>query len=182
VTSSDIAAIDPNAYNEALGRSIQVLRTNQGMSRRGLAERSQISYSYLSAIENGDKQPSSKILTLIAAAVGVRTHKLIAAAEERAAEGRLGPTEPDLSNADELDRILDLQEERHAARYAARLQRYPQKSDPTTEPPVSAYAASRPSVDRNATEELSELLSRLQPEDVSLVLEMARRLARRERS
>lgn len=181
MTSSDIAAIDPNAYNEALGRTIQVLRTNQGMSRRDLAERSQISYSYLSAIENGDKQPSSKILTLIAAAVGVRTHKLIAAAEERAAEGRLSPNEPDLTNADELDRILDLQEERRVARYAARLQRYPQRPDSTTALAVSAYAASRPSIDRDASEELSALLPQLQPDDVSLVLEMARRLARGDR-
>jgi transcriptional regulator with XRE-family HTH domain len=177
VTSSDIAAIDPNAYNEALGRTIQVLRTNQGMSRRGLAERSQISYSYLSAIENGDKQPSSKILTLIATAVGVRTHKLIAAAEERAAEGRLSPTEPDLSNADELDRILDLQQERRAARYAARLQTYPRNP----ERPVTAYAVAAPSTDQpnlEAVEELRTLLPHMQPEDVNFLLEMARRFAR----
>jgi hypothetical protein len=32
---------------------------SEGMSRRDLTERSQISYSYLSAIENGVKQPRS---------------------------------------------------------------------------------------------------------------------------
>ncbi|MBU1226079.1 MAG: helix-turn-helix domain-containing protein [Actinobacteria bacterium] len=72
----------PEMY-QALGRTIQVLRTDQGLDRKDLAERAGISYSYLAAIETGNKPPSSKVLFAIAEALGLRSHELMGAAESR---------------------------------------------------------------------------------------------------
>jgi len=72
----------PDFY-EALGRTIQVLRTDQGLDRKDLAERAEISYSYLAAIENGKKPPSSRVLFRIADALSLRSHELLASVESR---------------------------------------------------------------------------------------------------
>ena len=55
----------------ATGRAIQVVRTDRGWSRRDFAERTQLSYSFLSEIENGVKEPSSRTFALIADALDV---------------------------------------------------------------------------------------------------------------
>ena len=70
----DIEREHPEFY-EALGRTVQVLRTDQGLDRRDLADRAGISYSYLAAIENGKKPPSSKVLFSIAGALGLLSHE-----------------------------------------------------------------------------------------------------------
>ena len=70
-------------FSEALGRTIQVLRTDQGIDRKDLAESIGISYSYLAAIETGKKQPSSTVLLRIADALGLRSHELMQYAEHR---------------------------------------------------------------------------------------------------
>jgi len=70
-------------FYEALGRTIQVLRTDQGLDRRDLADRAGISYSYLAAIENGKKPPSSKVLLTLAEALGLLSHELLASVESR---------------------------------------------------------------------------------------------------
>lgn len=179
-------APDPEAYNEALGRTIQVLRTNKGLSRRDLATRSQVSYSYLSAIENGAKPPSSKILTLIARALGVRAFELMAAADARAVEGRLGSDEPDLSTAAEMDRILDQQDLRKADRYAARMALHRERAglSPTPETELAAMAAGESlagasrRTELGVIEELRALLPQMSAEDVNMLLGMARRFAR----
>jgi transcriptional regulator with XRE-family HTH domain len=71
-------------FSEALGRTIQVLRTDLGIDRKDLAESIGISYSYLAAIETGKKQPSSTVLLRIAGALGLRSHELMQYAESRA--------------------------------------------------------------------------------------------------
>ena len=45
----------PPGFAEALGRTIKVIRTDQGIERRELAERAGISYSYITEIENGQQ-------------------------------------------------------------------------------------------------------------------------------
>lgn len=76
-------------YYEFLGRAIKVERTARGMDRRALAERSGLSYPYLSEIENGSKRPSSQAVLLIAEALGLGPSELMAAAERlRASEDR----------------------------------------------------------------------------------------------
>jgi transcriptional regulator with XRE-family HTH domain len=70
-------------FYAALGRTIQVLRTDQGLDRKDLADRAGISYSYLAAIENGKKPPSSRVLFDIAGALGLHSHELLASVETR---------------------------------------------------------------------------------------------------
>jgi len=137
---------------QALGHTIKVLRTDLGISRRRLATASGISYSYLSAIENGNKVPSTKILRVVANRLELQPHKLYAAAEARLARGQRP-----VDTAIETDAaIIEAQEERFLRRQAARLgvQTSPQ------------------------ADELRDLVDRLDPADVALVLETARRLAR----
>jgi transcriptional regulator with XRE-family HTH domain len=70
-----------DSRSEGLGRAIRVIRTGHDMSRKDLAERSGLSYSYLAEIESGAKSPSSKSLVQIAQALGVAVHELMEAAE-----------------------------------------------------------------------------------------------------
>jgi transcriptional regulator with XRE-family HTH domain len=153
---------DQDPIDIAMGRTIQVLRTSQGLSRRDLAQRASISYSYLSAIENGDKRPSSKILTLIANALRVHTHELMAAAEARAAGA--GADGADVVEASETDAFLERLEERQMTRRLARL--------------GYAVPASPPRTELGALEELRTLVAHMDPADVDLLLATARRLAR----
>jgi transcriptional regulator with XRE-family HTH domain len=73
----------PDPFDEALGRIIKVIRTDLGLERGDLADRAGISYSYLAAIENGQRRPSSVVLRSIAEALGLRTHLLVESAEAR---------------------------------------------------------------------------------------------------
>ena len=83
------------AFYEALGRTIQVLRTDQSLDRKDLADRAGISYSYLAAIENGKKPPSSRVLFAIADALGLHSHELLASVETRFQRHRqFAPTGP----------------------------------------------------------------------------------------
>ena len=70
-------------FYDALGHTIKVARTDLGIDRKDLAEMAGISYSYLAAIENGQKQPSSHVLLAVADALGLHTHQLLESAEGR---------------------------------------------------------------------------------------------------
>ena len=169
--------VPAEVMNWALGRTIQVIRIDRGFSRRQLAERSGISYSYLSAIENGTKEPSGKIRMLIARALGLWPHELMAAAEARALgemeEGGdtllvgnvTGPFEDRfIAPAEELDEMLDEADIRRWYRYAQRMG-------------LPIDAPGRPAAATGALAELGELLNNMAPEDVERVLDLARRLA-----
>ncbi len=150
-------AIDPSphdheAWAEALGHTIKVLRIDLSIGRRRLATQTGISYSYLSAIENGSKVPSAKILHILANRLGLQPHELYSAAEVRLARGH----RPSESDAD--DALIDAQERRFFERQASRL-----GMGPTARP-----------------DELHDLIDRLDPRDRALILETARRLARDE--
>ena len=150
--ANEPTAEDHEAWAEALGHTIKVQRTDLGIGRRRLATISGISYSYLSAIENGNKVPSAKILHVLATRLDLQPHELYAAAEARLARGlRPADGSPDADAA-----IIEAQERRFHARQSARL-----------------GLESTPEVD-----ELGQLLGRLDPADVALVLETARRLAK----
>jgi transcriptional regulator with XRE-family HTH domain len=154
-------------FAEAFGRTVQVLRTHQGWSRGELAKRAGISYSYLSAIENGTKPPSGKIQMVLAGALGVRMHELIAAAE-----ARMSPAGPDLeaTRAVELDRALTRRDQRMAMR-ATR--------DFAHQMPMPLAAASPERTQLGALTELRELLARMSDDDIEFLLQMARKLAGR---
>lgn len=82
-TADDQTGTGPDSFDEALGRIIKVVRTDLGLERGDLADRAGISYSYLAAIENGQRRPSSTVLRSIAEALGVRSHMLVESAEAR---------------------------------------------------------------------------------------------------
>jgi transcriptional regulator with XRE-family HTH domain len=84
----------PDPIAEGLGRAIRVLRTGRDLGRRELAERAGLSYSFLAEIENGAKSPSSKALALIAAALGMAVHELVAAAEAWRTPAKAPTTSP----------------------------------------------------------------------------------------
>ena len=102
------------AWADALGHTIKVRRTDVGLSRQQLADASAISYSYLSAIENGAKVPSTKILLVLADRLGLDAVEFLGLVDERLA--REDP-EPDTSD------LADSQEARFRERQQARLER-----------------------------------------------------------
>jgi transcriptional regulator with XRE-family HTH domain len=67
---------------ERLGRAIQLRRVELGLKRPQLAKRAELSYPYLSEIENGMKDPSTKALRQLAAALEFSPAELIALAEK----------------------------------------------------------------------------------------------------
>jgi len=70
----------------AMGRAIQVVRTDRGWSRKDFAERTGLSYSFLSEIENGVKEPSSRTFALISETLDVAPGALLYDAERRLSE------------------------------------------------------------------------------------------------
>ena len=162
------------AFTDALGRTIQVIRTDQGLSRADLAKRAGISYSYLSAIENGSKPPSTKILTVIATALGIKTHVLLAATDARMERDQ--ESDPDWERAEDAAEALERKDrrtwERQARDYGYLTQR---AATAFREDLQEATVARNP----DAAVELRELLYELSDEDVAFILEMARKLARR---
>jgi len=89
-SSSERRQAAEQAVGEALGRTIEVMRTERGLKRTELAELSGISYSYLSDIEKGRKPPSSTKLREIAEALEVSPSQLLRGAAERIEAERSG--------------------------------------------------------------------------------------------
>jgi len=165
----------PDFY-EALGRTIQVLRTDQSLDRKDLADRAGISYSYLAAIENGKKPPSSKVLFAIAGALGLHSHELLASVEgrvqRRRALGRQGPQLPAPSR-------------RQPWFHGAGVSPADRAEGPTapTSAPAWAPAAGREPVPYSPAGfllEIDRLTRVLSEEDRDMVLGLARHLAGRE--
>ncbi len=169
-----MADLDPREEEpqaEALGRAIKVYRTAQDISRKELAERSGLSYSYLAEIENGAKYPSTKALHLIAKGLGLSPAELLQATET------LPPP------ADEAESV---EPEMFETRYQA-----------NEAPPLGARARQRawfhselPSLGRRKPVsdrvqlkelllELESCLAEMEPGDRERVLDLARRLAHR---
>jgi transcriptional regulator with XRE-family HTH domain len=116
-TMSELPAVDTGEWSNALGHTIKVRRTDVGMSRQQLADASTISYSYLSAIENGAKAPSTKILRVIADRLGLETKELLALVDARIDRG----SAPDGPVTDEVIEIIERQEQRFRERQEVRL-------------------------------------------------------------
>jgi transcriptional regulator with XRE-family HTH domain len=68
---------------ETLGNSLRVLRDQQGMSLRALAERTDFSASFLSQIENGQCSPSISSMEKIANALGVTLGQFFLSANQQ---------------------------------------------------------------------------------------------------
>ncbi len=61
-----------------LGRFLEHRRHELGLSRRDLAERSGLSYPYVSQLETGDREPALKAMRALAPALDVRLDELAA--------------------------------------------------------------------------------------------------------
>jgi transcriptional regulator with XRE-family HTH domain len=163
-------------FYEALGRTIQVLRTDQSLDRKDLADRAGISYSYLAAIENGKKPPSSRVLFALAGALGLHSHELLASVENRFQRRRTrelqGPH-------------LEAPSRRQAWFHAVGAPP-PDRAEPPG--PLPAEAALMPAASRGPGPyssagflmEIERLNPDLSNDDRDLVLGLARRLAGRE--
>jgi transcriptional regulator with XRE-family HTH domain len=64
-----------------LGKAVELRRIELGLKRRELAERAQLSYPYISEIENGVKEPSAKALRRIAEALEMKLADLATLSE-----------------------------------------------------------------------------------------------------
>jgi len=138
-------------FYDALGHTIKVARADLGIERAELAERAGISYSYLAAIENGQKQPSSQVLLALAEALGLRSHELLESAENR------------------RDRNLSANEE-----YPGWLSGKPARA-PMVAASMAAPAA--PPLREDFVAELARLARGLSEEDKAVLVALARRLA-----
>lgn len=168
---------------QRIGRALQVLRAELGLSRKQLATRAGLSYSYLSEIEGGKKEPSSKTMFVLADALGVSPSELMAAAETRVRSSataprsrRYAPDYPDaaptmareMPAAPEPSASIELGEEAEDPRQTSWFRsRRRARQQPG--------AGTDLRLDR---EELIAILERLDPEDRQLVMEFARRLVR----
>jgi transcriptional regulator with XRE-family HTH domain len=151
---------DP-AFYEALGRAIKVARTEQGLSRKELAQRAEVSYPYVADIETGRGRPSSTALLQIAKALGMAPSELLARAEafaERFLEPAPEPAAPPVAAA--------------AAAPASSWFRSRRVAEPAAGSAVLADEAPPPA----EREELHRLIDELPQRDLSLVIELARRL------
>jgi transcriptional regulator with XRE-family HTH domain len=161
-------SLDPD-YAQRVGRAIQVLRTELGLSRTDLAEDAGVSYSYLSEIETGKKQLSSNTLLRLAEVLDVSPSELMAAAEERvrpsAGSAGRGTTVLSAPPATQMAPTAGAAPTRSVSRWFGR-------GNANRAGPQPGEAASV------ELEELRTILDRLSPEDRELLLDFARRLAR----
>lgn len=155
-------------FYEALGRTIQVLRTDQSLDRKDLADLAGISYSYLAAIENGKKPPSSRVLFAIARALGLHSHELLASVENRFQRRQASlPPAPRLAAPS-----------RRQAWFHGAGSPPPDRGEAPSAPP--AWLRPVPYSPAGFLMELDRLTRDLTDEDRDLVLGLARRLAGRE--
>jgi transcriptional regulator with XRE-family HTH domain len=148
-------------FAAALGRTIKVRRTDLGMKRRELAERANISYSYLTEIENGNKPPSPIVLGPLAEALGLRMSELTQEAEAR------------MDTQEELSASLSPEGE-WARRFAS------PRSTPLAFRTSSPTLTSRREADRDLRStllELERLIRNMTQDDIERLLDLARRLA-----
>jgi transcriptional regulator with XRE-family HTH domain len=157
---------DP-AFLAAYGEAVVDLRARKRMDRKQLAEAASISYSYLSAIESGQKIPSPKLEAAIAAALGVSPTEILALANG--------------AFADPVDDMPRTRDETTLARYAMTpllASTSPAASEEQNEPHMAGESRSRPRglSASAALAELRVLLQQMSPEDAAMVVGMARRL------
>ncbi len=64
-------------FRQKLGLKIRKFRKQKEITQEKLAELAKIDYSYLNLIENGNRNPSIKVITKIARALGVSPKELL---------------------------------------------------------------------------------------------------------
>ena len=165
----DRSSNDP-AFLAAYGEVVQELRSDLGFDRKGLAEAADISYSYLSAIESGQKIPSGTFQNNLARTLGVDVSQLLAMANDRL-----------VANDDQaqfqMSSIESVFEDSPSAGYSPDARSGPQSLGG----PMSTER-DRGMSQSGALAELRALLPSMSPEDAAMVVSMARRLSEGSRS
>jgi transcriptional regulator with XRE-family HTH domain len=59
-----------------IGRRLEALRVERSLTQRQLGAKTGLSYSYISRVENGEREPSVKAIRRLAGALGVSPHFL----------------------------------------------------------------------------------------------------------
>jgi transcriptional regulator with XRE-family HTH domain len=159
----DTPSSDP-AFLAAYGEVVQRLRSEQGLQRKDLAFTSDISYSYLSAIESGQKIPSGTFQNNLARALGVEVSELLAMANDQMATD--AQEHFSLSQGAPLFADAASDDPGPTGRTD---HRQPQRR-------LSTESDRRMS-QSGALAELRALLPNMSPEDAAMVVSMARRLS-----
>ena len=167
---------------EGLGRAIQALRAERGLKRQSLADSAGLSYAYLAEIENGKKEPSTRVLDGIAQALGIRLPQLMEMAESL--QAMVERTEESTSKSGGTKSF----EAARAVSYPRSLTDrtwFHRSIEPETEREMTdesvERASTKPTDAQSRTEmleELQPLASRLPPRDLERLLDLARRLSR----
>ena len=179
-------AQDPRVY-EALGRAIKTARTERGLERKELAAATSLSYAYLSDIESGRRRPSSSAIFEIADALGMSPSELMRWTEQlthRIASEELSEETAPASATAEFAAAASIapgpiaSPARRLSWFAGSLANEPRASAASSQP-----VRDQPDLDTGDTraslrEALDGVLENLGPEDLELVLDLARRLAR----
>ena len=195
---------DEHPFSEGLGRAIRVIRTGQDLSRKKLAVRAGLSYSYLAEIETGAKVPSSKALAALAEALELAPHELLEAADRwehsppplsfqqlrstarlTAVDAAREPREPVMrfrqaSASPAIGDIAPASVRRKLLRAARRLGRPSRVRSDSEDVRDLEGAIERLACSSGAAEDATELLcllADLEPEDRERLLDLARRLA-----
>jgi transcriptional regulator with XRE-family HTH domain len=71
--------MDGQTIKDTLGKNIKFFRARRGLSQAGLAEKADMSITFLSTIERGVKFPMPDVLSKIADALGVEVNELFLA-------------------------------------------------------------------------------------------------------
>jgi transcriptional regulator with XRE-family HTH domain len=179
-------------FAEAFGRTIKVIRTDLDISRRELADRAGISYSYLTEIENGNKPPSSSVIRQLAHALGLRMSQLTHAAELRLDAGSEDSAwaAPEAGPAQALGQAYEARSQPRARAPVSAASAAPIPAGPAPRAATSGGGglardwALQPSLRgpnrtlRPVLLELERLLPHMAPDDIERLLDYARRLAR----
>ena len=195
---------DEHPFSEGLGRAIRVIRTGQDLSRKELALRAGLSYSYLAEIETGAKVPSSKALAALAEALELAPHELLEAADRwehsppplsfqqlrstsrsSAVDAAREPPEPrarlrQASDSRAIGDIAPASVRRKLLHAARRLGRPSRVSGDSEDVRDLEGATRRLAGSRGGAEDATELLcllANLEPDDRERLLDLARRLA-----
>jgi len=72
-----------------LGRRLRSLREAQGLTQQELGDKAALSFKYLGAIERGEENPSLKVISKLASALGVELRELFEFEHEETSPAQL---------------------------------------------------------------------------------------------
>lgn len=151
----------------SFGRALRVARTVRGVKRRDIAQRTGLSYAYLSQVERGVRTPSSRAMQAIADALDMTASELLAMADSTAdttphdGVGASAPSVPD--------------ETQRSSRWFSA----PPAPMAMGAMPAPATHERAPESERPTDQDLAQLVAsarELERSDVQLLIELARRL------